>query len=1112
MSLKGNLSSVNLTEIFQMLSLSGREGTLFIYEGARKRAICFTKEGVSIRSRERNEASLIGKILVRLGKIAEEDLARAIAARDSGSRVLGDVLVEEGVCSREDVELAFRIQSEEDIQDLFLNKSDAQFEYVDGYFPENDGMPFIHLNVNSLLIEIARRSDEWEYIRRRVRSPREIYHFTGVEAAVEADVLAQCSSHRIDPLIDGTNAVGDLIELSYVNRFEVCKLLAGYLDAGIIELVPPDTVRQNARQCLRSGDAAGAIRHYEYLMATGEFPLEVLCEAAEAHEDVRDYTAAAGLLRRFAEELVREGDYRGAVDALRRVATFSQPDPEALRFLIDLVLEQPRAAADFTAQVVEAGKTLVALMVKNEQRGEALQLLEKLVRAFPDEVAFAVSLVNVYYENGNLQRAAQECEKLANGFLKRRRHPPAISLLKKLLIIDPDRNDIREKLRKITSGRRRSPTPVALPRIAVALAATLLVGGAAVVVVKREHAPPVSAGGLEPEILKKFLGAFNAEMALAEQHGTAAASAYDRLLEALGSDPHSARAKIIEMITLAEDRFAKYDERSRKALSIGETIRKQAPDEETALRARAMLASLRELDARVQAARTRWQTEGHAAAVRQHAAGEMDYKAGRLQLALDRLSLARALSPREEWRREADLDRLIANLSNDVEKVRESLRVARAREEEGNWTGARQVYIALLSEYAKYGMGADVVQDLRLPVEILTVPPGATVLLDGEAVPQATPVLIRVTPFAKTTVTVRKKGFREESLVLGPFGAATDPAEYSYSRRLLKAPKWSVNLQGPIESAPAAAQGQVFVASRHGRYMLIDAATQKVVAKGSVKSLDGVSAGIATDGRRFFVPTLDGVVHVFEGGANPQPAASLPAFPAKLYATPAIADGVLYVVDFAGTVWAYDLATGSKLWSRETSYGCRTGVVVHGAHLVVMTSAGHVTVLARGSGEKVVEYDLKGTFVASPAVAGPDDLVFGSEEGTLFGVEKLTGYRRWERSIRTPVRTTPLIRGRLVFLPTQPGELVAVNAQTGDEVDRYGGSGTDARAPVSSSDRVFFAVGQTLAAFAQRSDGSYGLAWTFHAEGRILAGPVSDGAYVYIGDERGNLYCLATSE
>ena len=83
MSLKGNLASVNLTEIFQMLSLSGREGTLFIYEGARKRAICFTKEGVSIRSRERSESTHVGKILVRLGKIDDRDLQRCVEVRRS---------------------------------------------------------------------------------------------------------------------------------------------------------------------------------------------------------------------------------------------------------------------------------------------------------------------------------------------------------------------------------------------------------------------------------------------------------------------------------------------------------------------------------------------------------------------------------------------------------------------------------------------------------------------------------------------------------------------------------------------------------------------------------------------------------------------------------------------------------------------------------------------------------------------------------------------------------------------------------------------------------------------------------------------------------------------
>jgi hypothetical protein len=211
MSLKGTLASVNLTEIFQMLSLSGREGTLFIYEGARKRAICFTKDGVSIRSRDHNEGGLIGKILVRLGKLDERDLQRAVETRRASDRLLGEVLVDSATCSREDIDLALKVQSEEEIQELFLNRSDAQFEYVDGYFPETD-VRYVNLNVNALLIEIARRTDEWEYIRRRIRGPREIYRFTGADGTVDPAILSSCCAARVDPLIDGCHSVGEVID------------------------------------------------------------------------------------------------------------------------------------------------------------------------------------------------------------------------------------------------------------------------------------------------------------------------------------------------------------------------------------------------------------------------------------------------------------------------------------------------------------------------------------------------------------------------------------------------------------------------------------------------------------------------------------------------------------------------------------------------------------------------------------------------------------------------------------------------------------------------------------------------------------------------------------
>jgi outer membrane protein assembly factor BamB len=58
---------------------------------------------------------------------------------------------------------------------------------------------------------------------------------------------------------------------------------------------------------------------------------------------------------------------------------------------------------------------------------------------------------------------------------------------------------------------------------------------------------------------------------------------------------------------------------------------------------------------------------------------------------------------------------------------------------------------------------------------------------------------------------------------------------------------------------------------------------------------------------------------------------------------------------------------------------------------------------------------------------------------------------------------------------------------------------------------MFFANGPVLSAFAAR-EGGYGLAWSFKAKGRILAGPVVAGDAVYIGDAEGTIYRLEAND
>jgi len=1107
MSLKGSLSSVNLTEIFQMLSLSGREGTLFIYDGPRKRAICFTREGVSIRSRERNESNLIGKILVRLGKIEESHLQAAVEARRSGEKLLGDTLVEMGACTTADVEEALKFQSEEEIQDLFLNRSDAQFEYVDGFFPETE-IPYVSLNVNSLLIDIARRTDEWEYIRRRIRGPREIYRFTGAEGEVDAEVLHECYATRVDPFIDGSNSIGDVIDLSYVNKFHVCKLMAAYLDAGVIELVPADAIRQNARLALRMGDSTAAIRHYEYLMGTGDFPLDILGEAAEAHEANRDFPEAAALLRRLAEELVRAGDYRGAIDVLRRVANYPRPEPEALRYLIDLVFENPRAAAEFAVNIVEAGKTLVGCYIAQDQPDEAVALLQRLLHVFPDEVAFALSLVDVHAEHGDVPQACAECERLANSYQKRRQAGHAVTLFKKLLSLDGERQDIRDKLRKITAGRRRRVGP-ALPRLAVALGISLLLGGVAIVWVKQQGV--LTRTEPEPEgPLTDLLARASEEKAGAVRSGGRAATLYGQLLEDLRSDPFERSEQLLSRVRTADENYQEFKDLADKARSIAEMIRKQTTSGELLARTKAMLDTLGGQAQQVEAARRQFTVAAQKAAALLRTSGEAEYAAGHLRLALPRFELAKQLAVDPEWKEDPALQQKIDNIRTDMERVAGELKKAKAKEEESDWTSARRIYLDLLKEYKD----ADIVGDLLLPVEVLTLPQGATILLDGVEYARPTPTTVRLDPHKATTLELRRKFFRTETHDLGPFsGEEADPAKYTYIYPLLRTATWEHSFRDEILESDAVAWGKdrVAVATRSGRYYILDA-TNGRVAQGGQLDVDGVSAGVATDGKVLFIPALDGHLFLRDATTGESLGYTLP-MNAGIYATPAVRGNIVYVVDIDGTVVAFDHVARKTLWTRSTPTGVRAAPVIIGNGLLVLSASGDVSYLKLEDGSPLMPpVRFEGRFLCPPAVVEDDLLIFAAEEGTLIAFKPSTREIKWRKTIEeVRITRTPPVQGPEIYVSRRPGHLLAFDVNTGVQVYEYVQNPNAVRSAVYANRRIFFVHDKTLTVFGPRTDG-YGLAWKFEAKGRILSGPVVRDNAIYIGDNQGNLYKLEATD
>src|SRR5258706_14712861 len=97
MSLKGDLSTVGLAEVFQMISMSQKQGTILVQDGESRKAIYFGKEGVSLLSTGKRKGFRIGDILCRFGKITAVQLDEVLQRQRESKRMLGEELIASGV-------------------------------------------------------------------------------------------------------------------------------------------------------------------------------------------------------------------------------------------------------------------------------------------------------------------------------------------------------------------------------------------------------------------------------------------------------------------------------------------------------------------------------------------------------------------------------------------------------------------------------------------------------------------------------------------------------------------------------------------------------------------------------------------------------------------------------------------------------------------------------------------------------------------------------------------------------------------------------------------------------------------------------------------------------
>ncbi|MEA2123445.1 MAG: eukaryotic-like serine/threonine-protein kinase, partial [Solirubrobacteraceae bacterium] len=241
----------------------------------------------------------------------------------------------------------------------------------------------------------------------------------------------------------------------------------------------------------------------------------------------------------------------------------------------------------------------------------------------------------------------------------------------------------------------------------------------------------------------------------------------------------------------------------------------------------------------------------------------------------------------------------------------------------------------------------------------------------------------------------------------------------------------------------------------------------------------------------------------------------------RVYGSPALARGTLYVPSEDGVVYAVDAATGTQRWAFRTGGAVWSTPAVHRG-LVIFGSADHrIYAVAAATGKLRWRRRTGGDVTGSPAISRGVVYV-GSHDHRLYALDARTGRRRWRFTTGDRVSSSPAVAGGVVYFGSNDDHLYALDAATGRERWRFKADAWVWSAPAVAKGLVFFTSNGTIDSPVSNGSGGHmyaldaatgKLAWTDPAALNGFASPaVAGDAVVASGFSGVHAYGLKTGD
>jgi outer membrane protein assembly factor BamB/tetratricopeptide (TPR) repeat protein len=1048
MSFKGDLSTIGLGEVFQMISMSQKEGTLIVQDSDSRKCVFFGVSGVNLLASGRRKGMKIGDMLLRAGKVTEEQLNDALENGRIQKKKIGEVLVETGVVSEDEVKQVVREQIEEEIYDLFLWKK-ADFEFVEGPAAEELKDPDaqvtqLSFDVNGLLLEAVRRADEWAVINQSIPSIDSIFTFVSESDRHEEDKVAQDLAKRVYRLVDGRMPISEVVENTGVSKFEACKVLVDLYNRGRVRLLTvPETMSLAMSRMSEPNGRERGMRMYLAAAAQAPNDAKVLSQVAKFLEGEGLGKEASGYHVKAGHIFLEQGDLDRAMDHMQRASSANPDDPQIMMGLFEV-----HAAAGNLEEGKKLASILVAQALMQPDLARARALCDRILNADAGDMDFRILRAKALHRANLKKELAEDLDFIKKnmpadlGEAEKIERELREILVKRPSSVHPKPASGTQPSQKGKAGSGAGGGRSKVPMIAVLL---LLVGAG-------------GAAGYYELTAKRSL-----DQAIEQSREFATKFAFA-----------DARRGINAFI---ESNYSPKQKERARAYLTGELEEKErswekTKDEQEKEKRRLALEKLKALADLIE-----------------------DDRQTRPSQALQR---ARELREFAEQCKDADYmkkaDEAVQSLEKYLGDAFNLKAKADALEREGKLRDAALLVDKLLTEYPN----TDPARSALYPIEIVTRPAGVKVtnartnFLVGDTtdgplryrMKQGDPVRLQ---FEKTGYVSVERDVKDKSvgriqvdlvekreLWLYPLGISVTTPPVVLGDQLFvtggsrvfalrtnpKKFEWSEPLDGPIEGGVKAGADRLYVGTTAQGLYSLDPAQPGKRTVWRYEAGDRVSGtpGLSSDGATVYVGTNDRMLH------------------------------------------AVKAASGDGLWKREVPSEIRVEPVALDAMIIVACTDGTILALKGGRPEdEVWKFRIDGT--PGPMTLADGVLYFSGSDNTIFALDPVKGAKLWSRVLPSNVTGRVAAVGGTVCAAVREGKVHFLNAATGATLWTYETQSAIQGGVSAAGGLVLFGGDdQTVYAFdlSLRS-----LAWRLKVKGKVKLAPVPGKGTAFMANDEG---------